>query len=357
MARYARPSLRAPSATRPRRRGALGTLLRWVIRALVVLIVLGVIGWGALALVFAGPQPPALAEGLAAAWVIGQIVALLFVRPARRGLVVSAALLLLLLGWWSTLRPRNDRTWQPDVERLASAELHGNLLTITNVRNFDYRSETDYTPRWETRTYDLARLNGLDFFMSYWSGPTIAHTIMSWDFDDGQHLAISIETRKEVGEEYSAIAGFFRQYELYYVVADERDVIRLRTNYRHETVHLYQLRAQIERARKLLLDYIAAVNRLVKDPEWYNAGTTNCTTTIRTHVTDIGVAMPLDWRLFANGHLDELLYEKGSIDTSRPLAEVQAASIIDARAQRADQDPAFSARIREGMVRPPLRSS
>jgi hypothetical protein len=344
-----------PRRGRTTRRRPIRTLLRWIYGGLLGLALLIFLAWGVLALIYAGPRPQWLANALAGAWLIGELGALL-VLPRRRGLATFAVLTLLLFGWWSTLRPRNDRTWQPDVERLASAELHGNLLTITNVRNFDYRSETDYTPRWETRTYDLARLNGLDFFMSYWSGPTIAHTIMSWDFDDGQHLAISIETRKEVGEEYSAIAGFFRQYELYYVVADERDVIRLRTNYRHETVHLYQLRAPIERARKLLLDYVAAVNRLVKDPEWYNAGTTNCTTTIRTHVTDIGVAMPLDWRLFANGHLDELLYEKGSIDTSRPLAEVQAASIIDARAQRADQDPAFSARIRDGMVRPPLRS-
>jgi hypothetical protein len=332
-------------------------ILGWVGRALLGLGLVLLLGWGTLALVYAGPHPPWLAHTLAAAWLIGGLGALLVVRPRRRGLVAFGALTVLLFAWWSSLRPRNDRTWQPDVSQLPTVEINGDVLTFHNVRNFDYRSETDYTPRWETRTYDLARLDGLDFFMSYWTGPTIAHTIMSWEFNDGQHLAISIETRKEVGEEYDAIAGFFRQYELYYVVADERDVIRLRTNYRKETVHLYQLRAPVERARRLLLDYVASINKLAVQPEWYNAGTTNCTTTIRTHVQDVGVAMPLDWRLFANGHLDELLYEAGSLDTSRPLAEVQAASIIDARAQAADQDPAFSARIREGMVRPPKRTS
>ncbi len=335
------------------RRRAGRTATRWLVRGLLGLVVLCLLGWGALALLYAG-RPPGLAKVLAGAWLVGGLGALIFVRPPRRGLLAFATLVMLLFAWWSSLRARNDRAWLPDVDRVATAEIHGDTLTVHNVRDFDYRSETDYTPRWETRTYDLARLSGLDLFMSYWSSPSIAHTIMSWDFDDGQHLAISIETRKEVGEEYDPIAGFFRQYELYYVVADERDVIRLRTNYRHEHVHLYQLRAPVARARKLLLDYVAAINRLAARPEWYNAGTTNCTTTIRTHVIDIGVAAPWDWRLLANGHLDELLYERGSIDTSRPLAEVREASIVDRRAQRADRDPEFSARIRDGLVRPPF---
>jgi hypothetical protein len=332
-------------------------MLRWIGRALLGLGIVVLLGWGTLALVYAGPHPPWLAHTLAAAWLIGGIGALLVLRPRRRGLVAFAMLTLLLFAWWSSLRPRNDRDWQPDVSQLPTVEINGDLLTFHNVRNFDYRSETDYTRRWETRTYDLARLRGLDLFMSYWSGPTIAHTIMSWEFDDGQHLAISIETRKQVGQQYDAIAGFFRQYELYYVVADERDVIRLRTNYRRETVHLFQLRTPIARARKLLLDYADSINKLVRQPEWYNAATTNCTTSIRTHVNAIGVFLPWDRRLLINGDLDQLLYEQGALDQSRPFAEVRAASVIDARAQAADQDPNFSARIREGMVRPPKRTS
>ena len=223
-----------------------------------------------------------------------------------------------------------------------------------NLRNFDYRSETDYTPRWETRTYDLGRLAGLDLFMSYWGSPSIAHTIMSWDFDDGQHLAISIETRKEKGEEYSPVAGFFKQYELYYVVADERDVIRLRTNYRGEEVHLYPLRTPLARARRILLDYVDAMNGLVDRPEFYNAATANCTTSITRHIRHVGIAMHWDRRLLVNGTLDQLLYEQGVIDATRPFPEVRQASLINARAEAADQDPAFSARIREGLVRPPF---
>jgi hypothetical protein len=186
-------------------------------------------------------------------------------------------------------------------------------------------------------------------FFSFWAGPSIAHTIMSWGFSDGQHLAISIETRRRVGQSYSAIGGFFRQYPIYYVVADERDVIRLRTNYRGEHVWMYPLlRVRGERARALLLDYVKSINGLNERPEWYNAMTDNCTTSIRRHVQHLqGGRFPLDWRLFVNGHLPEMLYERGGIDTSVPFPVLYERSNIDARAKAADQDPEFSARIRE----------
>jgi hypothetical protein len=312
--------------------------------------------WGALALHFAGPRPVLLADALAAALVLAGLVVLLRVRPAARTIAALAVLALVFSGWWSTVRPQNDRSWLPDVAETATAELAGDRLTVRNVRNFDYRTETDFTPHWDTRTFDLARLEGLDLFMSYWGSPSIAHTIMSWSFSDGQHLAISIETRKEQGEEYSTVAGFFRQYEIYYVVADERDVVRLRTNHRvpREQVYLYQLRTPLARARAILLDYVVAINRLAAKPEFYNAGTGNCTTTIRTHVDDVGASMPLDWRIIANGYLDEMLYEYGVIDTSRSFLEVRQTSLINPRAESADRAPDFSARIRDGLVRPPL---
>jgi hypothetical protein len=250
--------------------------------------------------------------------------------------------------------PRNDRDWQPDVARTAHVDLEGDRMTVRNLRNFDYRSETDFTERWETRTFDLGKLSGVDLFMSYWGAPGIAHTIMSWDFADGQHLAVSIETRKEKGEDYSPVKGFFKQFEIYYVVADERDVIRLRTNYRKEQVHLYQLRTPVSRARRILLDYVASINALDDRAEFYNAGTANCTTTITRHLRKVGLSFPFDWRVIANGRLDELLYERGVIDTSRPFPEVRQATLINARAEAADQDPQFSARIRAGLTRPPL---
>jgi Domain of unknown function (DUF4105) len=319
-------------------------------RALFVFVALGFVGWGALALHFAGP--PRGRTILPVAWLLGTLAILAFVRAFGRKAIAFVAAVVVLLAWWSTIRPSNDRPWQPDVARPPYAQLEGDQLTIHNVRNFDYRSETDFTERWETRTYDLAKLDRLDFFMSYWGSPSIAHTIMSWAFTDGQHLAISIETRKELGETYSPVAGFFRQYELYYVAADERDVIRLRTNYRGENVYLYPLRTPRERVRRALLQYVQAMNSLATTPEFYNAGTTNCTTTIRTNMEHMGVSMPFNWRYLVNGYLNELLYENDVVDTSRPLAEWKAASLIDARAKAADQDPDFSRRIRDGIVVP-----
>ncbi|MBI3758917.1 MAG: DUF4105 domain-containing protein, partial [Deltaproteobacteria bacterium] len=155
--------------------------------------------------------------------------------------------------------------------------------------------------------------------------------------------------RKAQGESYSALRGFFRQYELYYVVADERDLVGLRTNYRGEQVYLYRLRLTASQARALLVDYLDEVNRLADHPEWYNALTQNCTPTIRGHVQNIGAGRPLDWRLFANGHVDELLYERGQIDIAMPFAELRAHSNITERAKAARDSPDFSARIREGL--------
>ena len=329
-------------------------MVRGVTWTLLAVVAVALAAWSALALHFTGPRPPLLANGLALGLLVIVLAVLVRVRPIGRTVVALAIVLGVWALWWSSITARNDRDWQPDVARTPRVEMDGDRLTIHDLRNFNYRSETDFTERWETRTFDLARLSGLDLFMSYWGSPSIAHTIMSWDFDDGQHLAISIETRKENGEEYSPIAGFFKQYELYYVVADERDVIRLRTNYRHEEVHLYPLRTPVERARKILLDYVASINELADRAAFYNAATANCTTTITKHVRKIGVKFPWDTRIIVNGRLDELLYEQGVIDTSRPFVEVHQASLIGTRAVAADQDPAFSARIREGLVRPPL---
>jgi hypothetical protein len=301
-------------------------------RLVVEVILLAALGWGALALWNALPGPDWLARPLAIAFPLGAALAVV---------------------WYFSSRPSNSGDWQPDVSRLSYSELNGDVLTLHNVRNFTYRSETDFTPHWETRTYDLAKLDGLDMFFSHWSSPRIAHTILSWSFADAAPLAISIETRKVVGQSYSAIAGFFRQYPIYYVVADERDVIGLRTNFRGENVWLYRLKTPPENARNLLLEYLKSINALIERPAWYNAFTDNCTTTIRQHVRHISPgAFPLDWRLVMNGYLDELLYENGVLDTRLPFAELQKISTIDARGKAAGDSPDFSAKIREGLPNP-----
>jgi hypothetical protein len=323
-----------------------------LLRILFAPVLLISIGWACAALWLDGPVSRLLAGLLAAAFALGSVGLLGWLRPFRRGLAGFAALFLVVLLWWLSIEPSNERDWQPDVARLPTATIRGDLVTIANVRNFDYRAEDDYTERWEERTYDLSRLRGADLFLSYWGSPWIAHTIVSWEFEGGQHLAISIETRKEEGESYSALRGFFRQYELYYVVADERDVVRLRTNYRGEDVYLYRLTTPLETARDVLLDYLEEINRLAQNPKWYNAATLNCTTAIRHHVQQVAPANPWNWRILVNGRLDELGYMRGTIDTSLPFAELKRISAIAGRAQAADQDPDFSERIRVGLPQP-----
>jgi hypothetical protein len=310
--------------------------------------------FGAAALWIDGPASRLLAGALAAGFAAALLGVLVAVRPLPAAALACAALLAALLTWWLSLAPRMDRDWAPEYAELPSAEIEGDRVTIHNLRHFAYRSETDFEPRWETRSYDLAKLRGLDLYFSFWGSPHIAHTIMSWEFEDAPPLAISIETRRERGEGYSALRGFFRQFELYYVVADERDLVKLRTNYRGEDVYLYRLRTPIPRARALLLSYLKRVNRLARKPRWYNALTHNCTTSILVHTGAAGMNVPIEWELLANGHLPELLYRGGALNRTLPYAELRARSAVSEAGKRADDAPDWSARIREGLpARPP----
>lgn len=305
------------------------------------------VAWAAAALAIDGPPP--LGTVLAVAVALAGVVVLVFLRAFARRALCLAAIFGVVLLWWLSLDARNDRAWQHDVLRLPRATVAGDRLTIENVRDFHYRADGDYDERWETRTFDLSKLRGVDLFLSHWGSPWIAHTIVSFDFEEGPPLAISIETRKEEGESYSAVLGFFRQYELYYVVSDERDVIGVRTNHRGEDTYLYRVRMPLSRVREVLLDYAADMNRLADHPRWYNAATTNCTTVIRQHVQHVGGRNPWDWRILVNGKLDELMYERGTIDHSAPFPDVQAASAISARAREAGDASDFSQRIRQGL--------
>jgi hypothetical protein len=313
------------------------------------MIAVAAVAWAAMALWFDGPQSRVIAGTMAAGLALVSIFLAAVVRPLLRGLVVALFPVIVVAVWWTSIPPSNTRDWTADVARTARASFDGSRVTIENVRNFNYRSESDYDQRWETRTYDLDRIRGVDLFLSFWGPTQIVHTIVSWDFDAGQHLAISIETRKQKGESYSAVRGFFRQYELYYVVADEGDLVGLRTNYRSEQVYLYRVRIPASQARALLVDYLEEVNRLADHPRWYNALTQNCTTTIRGHAQNVGAGGRLDWRLLANGNLDRLLYERGQIDTDLPFADLRARSNITESAKAAGDFPDFSARIRQGL--------
>jgi hypothetical protein len=325
----------------------------WVGRVLLGLVCAGVLGWMALAIYFdlAPGGSTWLRAGLALLIPVAAVIALLCVRRRWWVVVGIAAAFAGVLAAWLAIPPSNTRDWQPDVAMLPYAEVRGDRVTVHNVRNADYRSETDYTVRLEDRNLDLSRLRSLDVFLVYWGSPLIAHTIMSWGFEGDQYLAISIETRKEKGEQYSALRGFFRQYELFFVVADERDVVRLRTNYRGEDVYVYRLDVPPADARLLLVKYLRAVNGLRARPQWYNALTENCTTAIRRIAGSDTRRSWWSWKLFLNGHLDELAYDIGAFDRSLPFSELKAKSRVNDRAKAADADPRFSVRIREGLPR------
>jgi hypothetical protein len=289
----------------------------------------------------------------------GAIAAILFVGVLlaviifARGKLLKLALIFggfaLVLAWWLTLKPSNDRAWQPDVAQTAWAEINGDEVTIHNVRNCDYRTETDFTPHWETRTVRLSQITGIDLAINYWGSPWIAHPIVSFQFSDGLPLCFSIETRKTIGQQYSTLEGFYRQYTLIYIVADERDVIRLRTNYRREDVYLYHTLASPAQAQERFREYISTVNVLHETPRWYNAVTSNCTTSIRAQRA-AKLRKPWDWRILLNGKADEMLYQDHAIATGGlPFTELKQRSLINERARAADEDRDFSRVIREGL--------
>jgi len=288
--------------------------------------------------------------------VLGTLGAFLLLPNRRRTLLGFGAAFAALLLWWTSIEPANERDWQPEVAVLPYATQDGDLVTLHNVRNFDYRSEQDFVARYDERTFDLRALDAVDLIAVYWAGDAIAHIIVSFGFA-GEHVAVSIETRKEVGEAYSSLAGFFRRYELIYVVGDERDLIGVRTSYREprEQVYLYRTRASPATARRLFLEYVGKINQLAEQPEFYNTLTTNCTTDVWWLVRALSGALPLDWRVLLSGYFPDYVYDLGALDTSLPFAALKAQSLITDKAQAADQAADFSTRIREGLPQPPAR--
>jgi len=325
--------------------------MRPIARFLLGLVAVLVSLWAVAALWIDGPASRPIAAGLCGLYAGGVLALLVRIRPFRRGALATIVAFAGVLVWWLSIPASNQRDWLPDVANPPTATIEGNILTVHNVRNFAYRSsDTDFEPRWETRRYDLSKLRGLDLAISFWGPTQYGHTIMVWEFDDAPPLAVSIETRKEKGEEYSAVLGFFRQFELYYVVADERDVLGVRTNHRNEQIRLYRLATSPAAARALLEGYVEEFNALAAHPAWYNALTGNCTTVIFKNVKHVfGISKLTDWRILANGHLDELAYEEKVVNTSMPLAELRQRSDITARAREAGAAPDFSQRIRVGL--------
>jgi hypothetical protein len=338
-------------ATGGRGRRLAGALLRVLVS---VLVIAPLSAWGALALFFRFPAP----EGLraAAAIVFAALglatIAALFMRRGPIALAVFAIAFGGLIVWWGTIKPPLDGDWAPDVARQTTGTVVGDILTLSDVRDFDWRTDKDFTEKWSKRAYDLSKLKTLDLFLAYWAGPAMAHVIMSFGFEDGDHIAWSVEVRREKTSVFSPIADAFKSHTLVYLATTERDSVRLRTNVRGEDVRLYRLNTPPRQARLLLLEYVSQSTALAERPKFYNSITANCATVVFKLARAAGGTFPFDWRLVVNGFLPGYLYDHGAVVTTMPLSELMERARISEKARAAGQSPDFSKAIRVGVPSP-----
>ncbi|KAA8734518.1 DUF4105 domain-containing protein [Acinetobacter qingfengensis] len=255
--------------------------------------------------------------------------------------------------WFFSMPPRNDRDWNPEVAKILDYQQQGQQITIENVRNFTWHTEDQYDIHWETRHYDLSKLQSMDLILSYWAGDKIAHTLVSFMFSDGQVLSFSIEIRKEKHESFSSIGGFFRQYELAIVPADEKDIIFTRSNIRNERVYIYPVKMPKIDMQELFLSYLQQGKNLQTEPRWYNTIFSNCTTIIFDMVNHIE-PVPVDIRMLLSGLLPSYLYDHNQLSHQYSLAQWQQMAFINPKVKdfnhNKDQSSQnFSRLIRSGL--------
>lgn len=328
--------------------------LRLIAKAAFVLAIVLASAWAALALWYRPPVSEGLRGAAAALFALLGFAAIvgLFGRFRYAALGAFAVAFGAVAIWWSTILPRDAADWAPDVARQVTGSVEGNRLILTNVRDFEWRTGDSAAERWVTRSYDLTKLRTLDLFMSYWAGPEMAHVILSFGFEDDTYLAWSIEVRRVRGGEFSPLADLFKSNPLVILAADERDVVRVRSNLRGEDVQIYRLKTPPEAARRLLLEYVSDANKLAIEPQFYNLLTTNCTTTAVRMMRAVGASIAFDWRLIVNGFLPDYAYARGALDTRQSLPALRTSAHIGERARLADESPHFSQLIRAGVPSP-----
>lgn len=261
--------------------------------------------------------------------------------------IVSAALILFVIFFFSRT-PSNNRDWAVDQSILPYAVFNDNTVDIFNIRNFTYQSDTSYEPGYYDHTYNLDELQSVDYIVEPFGNPGAAHTMLSFGFKNGDYLSISVEIRKEKGESFSPFKGIIRDYEIMYVIADEKDAVKLRSNYRKDKVYVYPVETTPEKMRELFVDMLNRANGLVDTPEFYNTLTNTCTTNIAKHINNISEnRVPRDLRLLLPENSDALAYELGLIDNSIPLEELREKHLINDRAMEHADSPNFSEMIRK----------
>jgi len=326
----------------------LSNVFGWLIAGIWFVFRALLVAWGALAIYYSNLPWPWARLGLALAFAAFAIWALWLSRD-RRALGAFAVVYLGVIGWWISITPSHDRPWRVEVAVMPRADIDGDRVRITGVRNFDYRSQDDFTVRFEEREVRLSRLTALDFYVSYWHEGLVGHTFLSFIFDDAPPLSISIETKPELGEGFDPIASLFKQFELIYVVGTERDIVGVRTNHRNETVYLYRLNTSADDARRLFLVYLERINQLAERPEFYHLLSNSCTINIVRYANAAGRQGRFDFRHLLNGLVDSYLYHSGRVDTTLPFDELRRRSLINGAAQAADGAPDFSQRIRASL--------
>ena len=322
--------------------------LGWLIAIIVSLCWAIPIAWATLAIYYSNLPWAGMRLALAAAFAAFTIWAVWLSRR-RRMHAIAIVLFLGVVVWWIAIPPSHDRNWRPEVAVMPRVVVDGDRVHLTGVRNFDYRTRNDFTVRYEEREVLLSHLTALDFYVSYFTEGPVGHTFLSFIFDNAPPLSISIETRPEVGEGFAPVASLFKQFELIYVVGDERDLVRVRTNYRGERVYLYRLNTSPDDARRLLMIYLARINELADHSEFYNLLTNSCTINIVRYANAAGRSGRLDIRHVLNGLIDGYLYYSGRIDTELPFDELRRRSQINEAALAAGGAADFSERIRAAL--------
>ena len=238
--------------------------------------------------------------------------------------------------------------WDVGMERIPLVTFEGDSVIVENFRNFRYESDGTHEENYETRTINVPELVNADFIVvPFAKQPELAHTMMSFGFEDGQHIVVSVEARRRLNQKYGIIKGIFGAFPLMYAIADERDAIGQRTEIRGDDVYLYRSGATPQEIQSFFQCVMHRVHELSHSPETYNTITNNCLTNIRYHINRIWPKrVPWNWRLLINAHSDYLAYKLGMLESHESFKSTREHANITPKAKGNWHREDFSALIR-----------